>query len=40
MSIEHDEKDASAINFSWWVDELMSIEHDEKDDSAINLFAP
>ena len=29
-------KDASAINSSWWVDELMSIEHDEKDDSAIN----
>ena len=23
-------KDASAINSSWWVDELMSIEHDEK----------
>ena len=23
-------KDASAINSSWWVNELMSIEHDEK----------
>ena len=40
MSMEDDKKEASPINSSWWVDELMSMEDDKKDASAINLFAP